>query len=172
MLDEVGHFDRRDIAGDGNDRRFRRLATDALQPLQADCRLGQRQADKRIADMLGQELAGIGRQVDAVEKQVSDVADITEPFRNPFQGLGGNRRTVIFEQAEYFVLVADFGECRRNGTRHMGACCNQHPRCAAAARGEVDEIGIGQDRRAGHCMTGDFRLVLGEQKNDIARRMW
>ncbi|MCY1238098.1 hypothetical protein D9M72_508170 [compost metagenome] len=142
---------------------------DPLDPGFADRHLHQAEGCQRRSHLFHQRVAGIAWQVRPGKQQVAHGREAAKTLGNAFQRSARQVGAGVFQEDQNFFLTADFSDCGRYGTGDETARRDQSARFERSPGSKVDQILIGQDRRAGYDDIGNFRLVFGKAENDAAR---
>ena len=170
VFDECRQFARLNCADHRHRRDLLGLMDDTLHPLFADQRLHQPESDKRPPDMLHQAVAGIGRQIVALQQNGAHAAIMAVALGDTLQRATSEFHVGIVEQHGDFHRLADFDDRRSDTARQLRPGGDQCPVGGRSAPDQVDEIVIGKRRRVDEDGGGNFRLVFGKRQHDGARR--
>ncbi len=131
--------------------------------------MNQPRPGERLADAAHQQVARIGRQRLTTKQEIADIGIRAVTLGNAPQRKRRDEGIVVFEQDEGFRQVTDLGERGADATRQARSCGDQGTRQAFAAPGQIDQIGLTENRRTGNHRAGDFRLVFGKRNENGAR---
>ncbi len=112
----------------------------------------------------------VGRQVRSLEHQIAHPGIVAKAFGDAPEADASDGSGRIAEQRQAGAALADFGQRRRDGTRHRLAAGNGRLQRRRSGTGDVDQFGIDEQRRLRQNRRGDLRLIDRQRYDDVVRR--
>ena len=159
------------VADDGRRRLLARVASDALGALGGEPVAARREFGQRARGRGGEFVAQRRRQIGARRQSVADLGVVAEALEQAPQRARPDVGVEIVGERDRRLAPADFRQRRRNSRRQARPPSDGALRGGVAGRGEIDELGLGQQRRPAEHHCGDVGLVGGERQHDRARRV-
>ena len=170
MLDQ-----RRILVGAGAvDQRHRRLdagvASNPHRAFLAHHRDDQARPAQRFAELAEQQVPAVGGSRGRREAG-RELAVAAMALGSAAEAHRGDRRAALADDVGAGLGGADRGERRGDGNGKLRTHRHQRLDRGVADGDAIDEIDVGQQRRACEHHRGDFRLVGGERGDDLHRRV-
>jgi hypothetical protein len=154
-----------------SERGVARLASDLLGALPVHPPRRHDEDRERLRRLQRDDRPEARRQTATGEQSFPDFRVVAEPRVESAQRARRQIRRRIADQRQRRLAPPDFGERGGGAPAEPGTARDRALRNDVSGRGALDELGVGQQRRAGEHRRGDPRLVVRQSDDKMARRV-